>query len=74
MTEEIKGGTPPSPESLHDLHHFLRLATMQLRHRMKSLEQSESYSERARRMRLLEELLKEQLPDENAGSATGATR
>jgi hypothetical protein len=61
-------------DSHHDLRHFLRLATLQLRHRLKTVETNELYSERVRRMRILEELLKEQAPDENPRSAVSTTR
>ena len=46
----------------HDLKHFLSLAAAQLRHRLKGAEASEAYSERINRLRLLEELIKEQVP------------
>jgi hypothetical protein len=58
----------------HDLKHFLRLATMQLQHRLKSVDPNESYSESVRRMRILEELLKEQVPDENSRNSARPTR
>ena len=65
-------GQKPTPQS--SLEYFLRLAGAQLRNRLKDIESKEPYSERIGRMRLLEELIKEQLPDENPGSATGTTR
>lgn len=61
-------------ESKKDLEHFLRLAHAQVRYRLKGIETKEPYSSRASRLRLLEELIKEQLPNENPGHSTRATR
>jgi hypothetical protein len=61
-----------------DLEHFLRVAAMQIRHRLKSVASqeagSEPYSERINQMRMLEELIKEQIPHEDPRAATGAPR
>lgn len=58
----------------HDLEHFLKLSLSQLRHRLREMEKKEKYSESIARMRLLEELLKEQIPNENASHSTCASR
>ena len=46
-----------------DLMHFLNLAAAQIKSKSKVIEQSgERYSERVNRLRVLEELIKEQAP------------
>lgn len=55
------------------LRHFLKLSLAQIESRIKS-KGSMKFDADLRRMRLLEELIKEQLPDENTRSATGASR
>ena len=45
-----------------DLQHFLSLAAAQIKHRLKLTQAEESYSERINQLRLLEELVKEQVP------------
>lgn len=57
-----------------DLQHFLRLSTAQVRHRLVEIEQKETYSPRINRLRMLEELIKEQVTDENPGHPTRTTR
>jgi hypothetical protein len=57
-----------------DIEHFLRLAAAQLKHRREDVELNEPYSERINRMRLLEELIREQVPDENSHRPTRASR
>lgn len=69
----------PAHSAEHDLRHFLRLALNQLRHRIKQVEaqtktSTERPDSRALRLRLLEELIKEQVPNEDSGSAAGPTR
>ncbi|HVK62456.1 MAG TPA: hypothetical protein VM432_12940 [Bdellovibrionales bacterium] len=44
-----------------DLQHFLKLALAQLRHKLNQ-RKDEGYSEEARKMLLLEALIKEQVP------------
>lgn len=46
-------------ESAHDLQHFLKLAHAQVQSRRKKLEQAQDTQ--ARQMRLLEELIREQI-------------
>lgn len=46
-------------DSAHDLQHFLKLAHAQVQSRRKKLEQAED--KHARQMRLLEELIREQI-------------
>jgi hypothetical protein len=57
-----------------DIEHFLRLAAAQVKHRREGIEGQEPYSERINRMRLLEELIREQVPDENPRRPTRASR
>lgn len=59
-----------------DLQHFLRLARAQVSHKEKLARQNSSEPQQANadRLRLLEELIKEQIVDENSHSATRATR
>ena len=66
-----KGGGPSAKETLE---HFLKMSAAQLRHRLSLTEKNETYSERINRMRMLEELIKEQLPDENPGTPTSSAR
>lgn len=61
-----------SPEG--DLQHFLYLAAAQVRYRLVRMEARESYSAEMARLRLLEELIKEQIPHENFDSSARATR
>lgn len=56
------------------IQHFLKLAHAQLRHRCKGLETSGVYSLELHRFRMLTELVKEQLLDENIDSTTRQTR
>ena len=63
-----------NPGAKRDLEHFLRLAGAQLKSRREGAEKTEPYSERINRMRLLEELIKEQVPDENPRHPTRASR
>lgn len=56
------------------LDHFLRLALAQLQSRLRATAVNGELNHEVRRLRLLEELIKEQLPDENTGSATRASR
>ena len=48
-----------------DLQHFLRLAAAQVRHRLGRAGANEPYSSQTARLRLLEELIKEQIPHED---------
>lgn len=58
----------------HDLQHFLRLAAAQVRHRLTQVEANRPYSVQAAKLRLLEELIKEQISNENFNSSTCAPR
>jgi hypothetical protein len=49
-------------QSDRDLQHFLRLAAAQLQHRLKQVEASEPYSSHVNQVRMLAELIKEQMP------------
>ena len=51
-----------------DLQHFLKLALAQVKHHIKT------HPELSPRLRLLESMIKEQLPNENSDSATRAAR
>jgi hypothetical protein len=64
----------PNAQAEQDLLHFLRLASHQLRHRIRTVASQDPQSPALRRMRLLEELLKEQMPDENTRPTTGSAR
>lgn len=55
------------------LEYFLRLSLARLESRIKT-GGPRKFDLEMRRMRLLEELIKEQLPDENTRSAIGASR
>jgi len=59
-----------------DLRHFLRLASARVGRGVKDAETAEGYSNRVRRMRILEELIREQLPNEseNPGASVGPSR
>lgn len=57
-----------------DLQHFLNLASAQVRYRIKAIEGKEQYSLRVARLRMLEELIKEQIPYEDPRSSAGPTR
>lgn len=62
-------------EARRDLQHFLRLASAQVQHRLKVMATgNEPYSVRMARLRMLEELIKEQIPDEDPRSPARATR
>ena len=63
-----------SDSASRDLQHFLRLAAAQVRYRTAQLEAKESYSQRVARLRLLEELIKEQIPNENLGNPARTSR
>jgi hypothetical protein len=76
---------PISFDPERDLHHFLRLAQMQLQHRIKETKTAAaaaappatkppSRGRELTRLQLLEELIKEQLPNDNIGAATGTSR
>lgn len=45
-----------------DLLHFLNVAAMQIRARLERIERSEVYSSRINQLRMLEELIREQMP------------
>ncbi len=53
-----------------DLKHFLKLALAQVRHKIQASDPSGALI----RLRLLEELIKEQIPNENSDTATRASR
>ena len=61
----------PTPEET--LKHFLELSLAQIQWRIRKHGENKFDAE-MRRMRLLEELIKEQLPDENSRFATGSSR
>ena len=69
-----------TPDADRDLQHFLKLALAQVRHRIEQLTASlqsapganASYDQS--RLRLLEELLKEQITNENSDSAARPAR
>jgi len=61
-------------EARRDLQHFLRLASAQVRHRIKAIESKETYSVRVARLRMLEELIKEQIPNEDPRDSAGPAR
>lgn len=58
-------------ESSQALRHFLLIAAAQIRNKLSN---TNSYSDRVRSMRILEELIREQMPNENASHSTGKTR
>ena len=65
----------PALDSYQAVLHFLRLSLAQLQHQLAISEKNkEPYSERVGRMRMLEELIKEQLPDGNTQNPRPATR
>jgi hypothetical protein len=58
-----------------DLQHFLKLSAAQLANRIKTEKAAQptnltTLSNRVQQMRMLEELLKEQITNENTGTAT----
>ena len=58
-----------------DLQHFLKLSAAQLANRIKNEKAAQptnlqTLSNRVQQMRMLEELLKEQITNENTGTAT----
>lgn len=57
-----------------DLQHFLRLARAQVSHKEKLARQESANPTSADRLRLLEELIKEQIVDENPHSAARTSR
>jgi hypothetical protein len=60
-----------------DLHHFLSLARAQTAHRIREIEtgkRERTATCTASRLRLLEELIKEQLPNEDTRHTARATR
>jgi hypothetical protein len=61
-------------QSTTDLQHFLRLAAAQVRYRLVKSEASEPYSSQTARLRLLEELIMEQIPNEDTRSSARAPR
>lgn len=63
-----------STSARSDLQHFLRLSAAQVRYRLDALEAKETYSSRVARLRMLEELIKEQIPNENPGHSARQTR
>lgn len=67
--------TETSPETgEQDLLAFLRMAAARLRKQTQALQETEGFSDRVRTMRMLEELIREQTPNENIGSSTGPAR
>jgi hypothetical protein len=56
-----------------DLNHFMRLSAAQVRYRLNTFA-AEGYSQRVARLRLLEELIKEQIPDENPSHSACTAR
>ncbi len=63
-----------SESARHDLQHFLRLSAAQVRYRLGTLESKGTYSVRVARLRMLEELIKEQIPHEDTRRSAGQTR
>lgn len=63
-----------SASARRDLQHFLRLSAAQVRYRLNALEAKETYSGNVARLRMLEELIKEQIPHENPGHPARQTR
>jgi hypothetical protein len=64
-----------SPEK--DLQHFLKLACAQVRHQIKEVNTGARKKTKictSSRLRLLEELIKEQIPNENPGTAARTAR
>ncbi len=63
-------------ESEHALQHFLMLAAAQLRSQIMRKEKNQIYGEEIAKLRLLEELVKEQISDgkKDPRSATGSSR
>lgn len=66
----------PVDDPQRDLRHFLRLALARVGCGLREVEAVEGYSDRVRRMRILEELIREQLPNENEnpGASIGPPR
>ena len=56
-----------------DLQHYLRLALAQLQHKQKKLEAQAPAAEKLR-LKVLEELIREQLPNENTRRSIGSAR
>lgn len=67
----MKDRAKSTPEET--LMYFLRLSLARLESRFRARD-PRKFDQEMRRMRLLEELIKEQLPDENIRSAIGASR
>jgi len=65
---------PLSVDADRDLQHFLHLAKDQLAFNLRKIQTSHGYSERVNRMRMLEELIKEQIPDEDSRTSTRPSR
>lgn len=71
ITDDHKSG---SEDGERDLQHYLRMAGARLRKQIQALTEAEGFSARVRTMRMLEELIREQNPNENSGSSTGTAR
>jgi hypothetical protein len=56
--------------STNDLQHFLKLAYIQMRKKVEHKRLTETYSIELAQMRILEELIREQIPIENTNSTT----
>jgi hypothetical protein len=63
-----------SESARRDLQHFLRLSAAQVRYRLGMLESKETYSVRVARLRMLEELIKEQIPYEDSRRSISQAR
>ena len=63
-----------SHDPKRDLTHFLKLAAAQIRHRIREQSKNEGHAQRTARLRLLEELIKEQIPNEDTRSSAGPSR
>lgn len=57
-----------------DLQVYLLMAGTRLRKQIEGLQETDGFSDRVRTMRMLEELIREQTPNENTGSSTGTAR
>lgn len=69
---DTESGKPiTADESSQALRHYLLLAAAQIRNKLSN---TNTYSDRVRSMRILEELIREQMPNENASHSTGTTR
>jgi hypothetical protein len=78
MSKTEKAIKQTKESGLHDLQHFLRLANSQAKYLLSQLDGNirpgDQLSQSSRRLRILHELIKEQISDENPRVAIGSTR